>query len=45
MARARYPARREAERNDQHKVDVPVPRTGLGNRLSDMHEWCHDHVK
>src|SRR5262249_42057644 len=30
MTRAKYPARREAERNYQHKVDVPVPRGGFG---------------
>ena len=40
----RYPARREAERNYQHKVDVPVPPSGFGMRLTEMHSWCHDHV-
>ena len=32
-----YPARREAERNFPH-------RTGLGIRLTEMHNWCHDNV-
>ena len=36
MIRARYPARREAERNYVHKVDVPVPREGFGMRLAEM---------
>ena len=40
----RYPARREAERRYPHHVDIPVPSGGLGKRLADMHDWCHDHV-
>jgi len=44
MTRDRYPLRREAERNYQHKVDIPVPREGFGMRLTEMHNWCHDNV-
>ena len=44
MARDRYPARREAQRNYPHRVDIPVPRTGLGLRLTEMHNWCHDNI-
>ena len=44
MTRARYPARREAERNYQHKVDVPGPPGGFGMRVTEIHSWCHDHV-
>jgi hypothetical protein len=40
----RYPARREAERRYPHHVDVRVPPDGLGKRLTDMHDWCHDQV-
>jgi len=42
MARVRYPARRE--RRYPHRIDIPVPRTGLGKRLSDMHDWCFDNI-
>jgi len=38
MTRTKYPARREAERRYPHRVDIPVPRNGLGKQLSDMHE-------
>jgi len=26
------------------EVDIPMPRTGLSKRLSDMHDWCHEHA-
>src|SRR5262249_24358804 len=45
MTRARYPARREAERNYQHKVDIPVPRTGLDKQLRESHAGCSDTVE
>jgi len=44
MTRANYPARREAERTYQHRVDVPVPGEGFGVRLTEMHNWCHENL-
>jgi hypothetical protein len=40
MARYHYQARRDAERKYPHRVDIPVPPTGLGKQLNDMLEWC-----
>jgi len=45
MTRATYPARREAERRYPHRIDIPVPRAGLGIRLTEMHNWCFDDVQ
>ena len=45
MTRANYPGRRAAARNFPHHVDIPVPRTGLGMRLTEMQNWCFDHVE
>ena len=45
MARAtdRNSFQKEAEaRFPQHRVDVPVPESGLGNRLTEMHDWCRE---
>src|SRR5262249_38286968 len=28
-----------------HKVDIPVPPSGFGMRLAEMHNWCHDYVE
>lgn len=44
MARYHYQSRRDAERQYQHRVDVPVPEGGLGERLNQMHRWCREHV-
>jgi hypothetical protein len=38
--KARHPFKDEAERRFPHKVDVPVPPTGLGRDLTAMLEWC-----
>jgi hypothetical protein len=32
--------KREAERRYPHRVDVPVPPGGLGNRINLMNDWC-----
>jgi len=34
--------KREAERRFPHRVDVPVPGSGLGRRLTDMLDWCRE---
>ena len=46
MARAtdRNTFKRDAERRFPHRVDIPVPRSGLGRRLTDMLQWCHAHL-
>ncbi len=44
MARTHYPGRLAAEREFPHRVDVPVPGDGLGRRLTDMLDWCREHV-
>jgi hypothetical protein len=44
MTRPRYPSRRAGEDRYPHRVDVPVPPTGLDGRLSGMHNWCYEHV-
>jgi hypothetical protein len=36
--------KREAERTLPHRVDIPVPSGGLGQRLPEMHAWCRAHV-
>jgi hypothetical protein len=43
-ARARHPMKDEAERRFPHKVDIPVPDTGLGRDLMAMLEWCRARV-
>jgi hypothetical protein len=43
-ARARHPGKDEAERRFPHKIDVPVPDTGLGRDLTAMREWCRQRV-
>ena len=35
---------RDAERRFPIKVDIPVPPLGMGGRLNQMHDWCHNHV-
>jgi hypothetical protein len=40
MARTHHPGKRAAEQNFPHRVDVPVPPGGLGNRLNQMLAWC-----
>src|SRR5436190_658553 len=30
---------KEAERRFPHRVDIPVPGSGLGRRLTEMHDW------
>ncbi len=44
MARIHYPARLAAERRFPHRVDVPVPGSGLGRRLTDMLNWCRENA-
>jgi hypothetical protein len=34
----------EVERRFPHKVDIPVPETGLGRDLTAMLEWCRARV-
>jgi hypothetical protein len=36
--------KREAVRRFPHRVDIPVPGSGLGRRLTDMLDWCRSHV-
>jgi hypothetical protein len=38
--KARHPFKDEAERRFLHKVDIPVPDTGLGRDLTAMLDWC-----
>jgi hypothetical protein len=35
---------REAEAKFPHRVDVPIPVGGLGNRLTEMMVWCRQNV-
>ena len=44
MARQRQPFKREAERRFPHRVDVPMPDGGLGQRLNNMRDWCREHA-
>ena len=39
---ARMLIKREAEAAFAHRVDVPVPPFGLGQRLNHMRAWCRD---
>ena len=36
--------RRAAEAKFPHRVDIPVPLGGLGNRLTEMLIWCRANV-
>jgi hypothetical protein len=36
--------RRAAEAKFSHRVDIPVPVGGLGNRLTEMLMWCRVNV-
>jgi len=45
MARTDYLGRRGAERRFPHRVDIRVPRLGLGGRLSAMLRWCRENVQ
>jgi hypothetical protein len=36
--------RRAAEAKYPHRVDVPIPAGGLGNRLTEMMAWCRQEV-
>jgi hypothetical protein len=42
--RARHPSKDEAERRFPHKIDIPIPATGLGRNLTAMLEWCRERV-
>jgi hypothetical protein len=42
MARYHYETRRDAERQYQHRVDIPMPPMGLGKQLNDMIAWCDE---
>jgi hypothetical protein len=44
MARVHYETRLAAERSFQHRVDIPVPLGGLGNRLNEMLVWCRANI-
>jgi hypothetical protein len=44
MARTDNLGKREAERRFLHRVDIRVPPTGLGGRLSAMLTWCRENV-
>ena len=37
-------ARKAAETKFPHRVDIPVPIGGLGNRLTEMLMWCRANV-
>ena len=38
------PSRRAAEAKFPHRIDIPVPIGGLGNRLTGMLMWCRVNV-
>lgn len=38
------PGRRAAESKYPHRIDIPVPIGGLGNRLTEMLMWCRANV-
>ena len=44
MARTHKPGKRAAEQKFPHRVDVPVPEGGLGNRLNEMVGWCRGNI-
>jgi len=38
------PSRRAAESKFPHRIDIPVPVGGLGNRLTEMLIWCRANI-
>ena len=46
MGRAidRNRVQKDAEAKYPHRVDVPIPAGGLGNRLTEMMMWCRQNV-
>jgi hypothetical protein len=40
----RNASRKAAERRFPHRIDVSVPGSGLGNRLTEMLAWCRENV-
>lgn len=46
MGRAvdRNRVQKNAEAKFQHRIDVPIPVGGLGNRLTEMMTWCRQNV-
>jgi hypothetical protein len=40
MARVHHPTKLAAEQTFPVRVDIPVPKTGFGNRLNEMEAWC-----
>jgi len=36
--------KKEAERRFPHHIDIPVPGSGLGRRLTDILDWCRENV-
>jgi hypothetical protein len=38
------PSRRAAEARFPHRIDIPVPIGGLGNRLTEMLMWCRQNI-
>ena len=37
-------SRRAAEAKFPHRIDIPVPIGGLGNRLTEMLMWCRQNI-
>ncbi len=40
----RRAAQKRAEARYRYRVDLPVPRYGLGRKIDDMDDWCHQYV-
>ena len=36
--------RKDAEAKFSHRVDMPVPESGFGRQLTEMHAWCFANV-
>jgi hypothetical protein len=39
-----FPSKRAAEVKFPHRIDIPIPIGGLGNRLTEMLMWCRENV-
>ena len=44
MARTFNRLKQRSEKRFASKVDVPVPRGGLGQHLTEMLAWCREHA-
>ena len=40
----RTAGKKAAESKFPHRVDIPVPGSGLGRRLTEMLDWCRENV-